>query len=180
MANTANSKQIAFENYEQSSPVQGSSEKAFGWVFTCFFTLVAGFKYWPAFRDWLQGVEGISGLSQDGLIQEGVSFSWPFSWLSMLMSYPWMFAAAITLVLTLLCPRLLKPFNYAWMRFGLILHRIMNPIVMGLLFYGILTPTGWLARCFKWDPLRLHCESNVKTYWIQKEDRPATHLKNQF
>lgn len=103
-------------------------------------------------------------------------------WPNLTEAYPWLFAAAAMLIAALLCPKVLKPFNKLWMQFGLLLHRIMNPIIMGQLFFFVLTPMGLIARACGWDPLRLKWKKNLneKTYWIIRESSQVTDLKNQF
>ena len=61
--------------------------------------------------------------------------------------WPWEAAlAALFLLAALLKPALLQPLNRLWMKLGLLLHKIVNPIVMGLLFYGTIWPTGAVMR----------------------------------
>jgi hypothetical protein len=96
---------------------------------------------------------------------------------------PWFYLALLLLICTLLKPSLLAPFNRLWTQFGLILHRIMNPLIMGVLFFGIMTPMAVIARACSWDPLRLKFDSKLDSYWImrnQDQSSNASSLKNQF
>ena len=86
--------------------------------------------------------------------------------------------SVIFLVLGLLNSKLLNPLNKAWMGFGLILGAIISPLVMGVIFFGIVTPTGILIRLFKKDLLKLK-KNNNKTYWETK-DNTNNNMKNQF
>lgn len=90
--------------------------------------------------------------------------------------------AAAFLAVSLIRPALLAPLNRLWMRFGLLLHRIVNPIVMGLLFYVVLTPFGLVLRLLGKDPLRRGFDAAAATYWIQRlPPGPAPDtMKNQF
>ena len=96
--------------------------------------------------------------------------------------WPWMLlAAALFLVLGLLRPSLLHPLNRLWMMLGLLLHKIVNPIVMGLLFYGTILPTGLVMRLRGRDLLRLKRDPAAETYWITRTPGPAPEtMRDQF
>ena len=96
--------------------------------------------------------------------------------------WPWMLlAAALFLVLGLLWPSLLHPLNRLWMMLGLLLHRVVNPIVMGLLFYGTILPTGLVMRLRGRDLLRLRRDPAAETYWITRTPGPAPEtMRDQF
>jgi hypothetical protein len=90
--------------------------------------------------------------------------------------------AAGFLVAALVWPGLLAPLNRAWARLGLILHRIVNPIVMGAIFYGAITPMGLVMRWARRDALRLRRDPLASTYWIERRPpgpAPDT-MTNQF
>ncbi len=70
--------------------------------------------------------------------------------------------------LALAAPKVLAPANRLWHRFGLLLGRLVNPLVMGLLFYLVVTPTGLIMRAFGKDPLRLAREPDAASYWIER------------
>ena len=61
---------------------------------------------------------------------------------------------------------MLNPLNRIWLKFGLLLHRVVNPVIMALLFYGTVLPTGLIARAMGKDLLRLKREPNADSYWI--------------
>ena len=89
--------------------------------------------------------------------------------------------AAVFLGLALLRPRLLAPLNALWTRLGLLLHRVVNPIVLGLLFFAVMTPAGLLRRWLHPDPLRLAFDRKAATYWIQREPGPPPQsMTRQF
>ena len=71
-------------------------------------------------------------------------------------------------LLALAAPRVLAPANRLWHRFGLLLGRLVNPLVMGLLFYLVVTPTGLILRAFGKDPLRLGRDPDAASYWIER------------
>lgn len=90
-------------------------------------------------------------------------------------------AAAFALA-ALLFPRTLTRLNRAWTRFGLLLHKIVSPIVLGFLFYIVVTPLGLLMRLLGKDPLRLRWDRQSSTYWIERTPpgpKPET-LSDQF
>lgn len=85
-------------------------------------------------------------------------------------------------VCALLFPRVLNPLNKLWTQFGLLLHKVMNPILLGIIFFLVVTPMGVLMRLAGKDPLRLKPQSDTSTYWIERSPPgpdPDT-MKNQF
>ncbi len=85
-------------------------------------------------------------------------------------------------VLALGKPALLRPANRAWMKFGLLLSRMVNPIVTALLFYSVFAPMGVLIRLLGKDPLRLGYDPEASTYWIERRPpgpKPET-MSQQF
>ena len=96
--------------------------------------------------------------------------------------WPWTLAASLLLaVAALLRPSSLHPLNRLWMKLGLILHRLVNPIVMGLLFYGTIFPTGLVMRVRGRDLLRLKREAGAHSYWIARAPGPAPEtMRDQF
>jgi len=139
---------MAHEDFARDETVEGSSNRAFGVVFTVVFALIAG---WPL----------LSGA--------------PIRWWAVA-------AAAATLLVALLAPVWLAAPNRAWTRFGLLLGRIVSPIVTALLFFGVFTPFGLVMRLFRKDPLRLTFDREATTYWIERVPPgpdPAA-MKDQF
>lgn len=82
--------------------------------------------------------------------------------------------AGVFLLLALTVPKLLAPFSRLWMRFGMLLHRIVSPVALAVLFYGVVTPTGLLMRLFGKDPLRLRLDKSISSYWIQRSPSEPT------
>lgn len=85
----------------------------------------------------------------------------------------------IFLILGLLNSSILYPLNRIWMKFGYLLGAIIAPIVMALIFFGVVTPTGILMKIVGKDLLNLKKKKNKKTYWIKKE-RLKSSMRNQF
>ncbi len=84
----------------------------------------------------------------------------------------------IFLVLGLINSNILSPLNKLWFKFGLLLGNFISPIIMGLVFFLVVTPTGLFMRLIGKDLLNLN-KKNVKSYWIDKTG-PKSKMKNQF
>jgi large-conductance mechanosensitive channel len=95
----------------------------------------------------------------------------------------WALAIALLfLVAAFAFPKALAPLNRLWMRFGLLLHRIINPLIMALLFFVVVTPIALIMRILGKRPLLLKADPNASTYWIPREPpgpAPET-MKQQF
>ncbi len=86
-------------------------------------------------------------------------------------------------VITLLRPQFLSPINKVWAAFGELLHKLVNPIIMGFLFYIIVTPTSLLMRLMGKRPLDLRFEHERKSYWIEStppREPSAKSMRDQF
>jgi hypothetical protein len=95
----------------------------------------------------------------------------------------WAVAVAAGLALVAwVSPRLLALPNRLWLRFGLLLGKVVSPIALGILFYGVFVPMGTLMRWFGKDPLRLQRDKAATSYWIPREPPgpPPTSMTNQF
>ena len=91
----------------------------------------------------------------------------------------WSFIISIIfLFLGLLNSNLLSPLNKLWFRFGLFLGKIISPVIMGIIFFLVVTPIAIIMRLFKKDILNLEFKEN-NTYWIDKTG-PKSKMKNQF
>jgi hypothetical protein len=97
--------------------------------------------------------------------------------------WPWTGGlAGLFLAAGLLRPSVLNPLNRVWLKFGLLLHRVVNPVVMALLFYGTVLPTGLVMRMLGKDLLRLKRQPDADSYWIVRQPpgpSPET-MKDQF
>lgn len=89
---------------------------------------------------------------------------------------------AAFLLVALARPALLKPLKRLWTKFGLLVHQIANPVVMGLVFYLVVTPTALVRRALGKDPLNRRLDPHAETYWIEREPPgPAREpMKQQF
>ena len=84
----------------------------------------------------------------------------------------------IFFVLGLINSKLLTPLNKLWFKFGILLGNIISPIVMGIVFFLVVTPTGLIMRFFRKDILKLK-KNTSDSYWINKDDTNSS-MKNQF
>jgi hypothetical protein len=90
--------------------------------------------------------------------------------------------SGVFLAVALLVPSILGPFNRIWTKFGALLHRIVSPVALAILFFCVVTPTGLLLRLFGKDVLRLRFDKTAASYWIPRTPPgpAAESLKNQF
>ena len=86
--------------------------------------------------------------------------------------------SSIFLILGLVNSKLLSPLNNLWFRLGIFLGKIISPIIMGIIFYLVVTPIGLLMRILGKDLLNLKYNKN-NSYWIEKSG-PKSKMKNQF
>ncbi|MDA1323827.1 MAG: SxtJ family membrane protein [Proteobacteria bacterium] len=136
------------ETISRDEEVKGSSDRAFGVVFTVVFLIIGLFP----------------------LIRDGNPRIWA------------LIVAGLFLAVALAHPILLAPLNRLWTRFGLLLHKITNPIIMGLVFFVTVTPTALIMKLMGKDPLNRKIDRNAKSYWIERQPpgpSPET-MKNQF
>jgi len=95
----------------------------------------------------------------------------------------WSLAVAMAFALVAwLRPTLLARANRWWMKFGLLLGKVVSPIALGILFFAVLVPIGFLMRATGKDPLRLKREAAAESYWILRAPPgpPPDSMKNQF
>ena len=83
------------------------------------------------------------------------------------------------LFLGLLNSKILTPLNKLWFKFGILLGKIISPIIMGVIFFLVVTPIGLLMRLFGKDVLNLKLNKNESSYWVEKVG-PKSKMKNQF
>ena len=84
----------------------------------------------------------------------------------------------IFLILGLINSRILTSLNKLWFKFGILLGKIVSPIIMGIIFFLVVTPIGFIMRILGKDVLNLKFNEN-KSYWIEKTG-PKSKMKNQF
>ena len=82
----------------------------------------------------------------------------------------WLFLAGsvILFVVTLARPSILGPLNRAWFKFGLLLGQVVNPLILGVVFFLVITPMAVIRRLLGKDSLHLKSKSDLKSYWIDR------------
>ena len=84
----------------------------------------------------------------------------------------------VFLILGLINSKILTPLNRLWFKFGLLLGKFISPLIMGIIFFVVVTPIGIIMRLLKKDLLNLKY-NRKETYWIDKSG-PKSKMKNQF
>ena len=139
---------MAVENLKREVPVEMSSDRTFGLVFSALFGIVALLPtlHGEAARLWS------------------------------LMS------AAVFLALAMVAPKYLRPLNRLWMRFGLLLHHIVSPIALAVVFYVTVVPIGLWMRLVGKDPLKRSYDEGATTYWVLRNPPgpDAKSMNEQF
>lgn len=89
--------------------------------------------------------------------------------------------AGLLVLLAFQFPRVLRPLNRAWFKLGMLLHHVTNPIMLGIMFYCIITPIGVIMRIFGKDFLGIEIQKNRASYWIPRQQKMRSEsLRLQF
>lgn len=132
------------EDYAREEHVEGSSDRGFG--LTVGGILLAIMLVRLGLGWWSSGTIG-------------------FNWVEWVLG-----GVGLPLVLLgLAVPAVLAPLNKGWTKLGLLLFKIVNPIVLGLIFLVTIIPIGFLLRVFGKDPLRLRFDADAESYWIPRD-----------
>jgi hypothetical protein len=96
------------------------------------------------------------------------SFGWTFAGIFLLIGlvHPPAFAIA---AVTITRAQWLAPFKRAWMKLGEVLHRVVSPVTLGIMFYGVFTPVGALMRLVGRDAMARAWQPQAKSYWVKRE-----------
>ena len=99
---------------------------------------------------------------------------------SIVWLYTFLFLSIFFFIISIFKADMLYPLNKLWIRFGLILGVIINPIVLGVIFFGLFTPMAFVMRIFKRDELLLKVKKK-QSHWIKCDNEPESKsFKNQF
>lgn len=163
---------MGHETFSRHEAPQAASDREFGLVFSAFFLLLAGLDYFSKLPPFLRFT----------LPGDCPFLSAHPEWAAHALALLFAAASLVFLLFALVFPKALSPLNWVWTRFGLLLHRIVSPLVLGLLFFLVITPFGVLMRLFGGDPLRLRLDPKLPSYWIERNPPgPAPgSLKDQF
>jgi hypothetical protein len=109
------------------------------------------------------------------------SFGWTFTGVFTLVAFfqPWVLAlAAATALVTVIRAHWLAPFKRAWMKFGELMHHVVSPVVLGVIFFAVFTPVAIVMRMFGRDAMSRAWDSNAKSYWAERT--PPGPADNSF
>jgi hypothetical protein len=103
-------------------------------------------------------------------------------WVGNLAFWGWVIAAVAFTVAAIAAPRVLRPLNIVWFKFGMLLHHIVSPVVLGLMFYAVFTPIGLWMRLIGKRPLSLRFQRDAQSYWVLRKPPgpPPASFNNQF
>jgi Saxitoxin biosynthesis operon protein SxtJ len=93
--------------------------------------------------------------------------------------WPWWLGAVLT-AWALAAPRTLQGVYRVWMKLGMVLNRITSPLLMGLVFYLVITPVGYCMRVFRRDPMTRSFDKTVSSYRIASRKSPRHKLERPF
>jgi hypothetical protein len=131
----------------------------------------------------MSGTRDLRQLRRFGLLVGGIFSAigfWPLLWRQ---EGPrlWALAPGLVLVLgALIVPRILAPVHRAWMALGDALGWVNTRILLGVVFYGLVTPIGLVMRLRGRDPMSRRFDHSVESYRVRREPRQATHMMRQF
>lgn len=118
-----------------------------------------------------------------GLIVGGIFLVigiWPMIWRGEGARLWALSVGALLVPLGLLIPAVLAPVFKAWMKVGHVLGWINTRIILGILYYGLITPMGTVMRLFGWDAMRRVLVRDAQTYRVVRQPRPRSHMTRQF
>lgn len=107
----------------------------------------------------------------------GLFFPWLFD--AQYPIWPWILFGILALA-GLAVPELLRPVFKAWMKLAHVLNRIMTPIVMGIVFFGVVLPMGLVMRAMGKDPMQRKLLERVESYRVQSERRERESIERPF
>lgn len=125
----------------------------------------------------------VKELRNFGLIVGGIFLViglWPIVWRGDDMRLWAVGLGGVLIPLGLLVPAVLAPVFKVWMKVGHVLGWINTRIILGILFYGLITPMGVVMRLFGWDAMRRVLVRDVESYRVVRQPRPRTHMTRQF
>lgn len=107
----------------------------------------------------------------------GLFIPWLFS--SGFPRWPWILAVAL-IGCAVFFPQRLNPVHKAWAKFGEFIHRIMNPLILGIVFFLLFLPLGFVMRKLKGDPMKRDLEPDADSYRISPENTPIEQMEKPF
>jgi hypothetical protein len=159
------------EDLTRRVEVRKPGERNFGIALATLLALVGAFK--------LYALGGHAGSGANGESAGGI---WHAGGEAASAGIYWLSAAMAVLAFALLWPAPLRPLNAGWHRFGLLAAKVMNPLVMSVVFFAVITPVGLLLRLCGKDSLRLAIDRSAPSYWLERKPSggDGQQMKNQF
>ena len=131
----------------------------------------------------------IAELDQKGLRNFALTFGAMFVALFGLF-FPWIMTSSFPLwpwflwlfmaVWGVTAAKTLRPFYRAWMKFGLLMSKVTTPLILGIIYYVVITPTAVIARVFRSDQLHRDCKQPCDTFRVESAKKPRDHMENPF
>ena len=122
-------------------------------------------------------------LRQFGLMVGGIFLFiglWPFVWRQEAVRFWAVVPGSLLAVAGLIMPSVLKQVYQGWMWVGHVMGWVNTRIILGVLFYVVVTPMGLVMKLTGRDPMRREFEPDAQTYRVIRQPRPASHMKNMF
>ena len=125
-----------------------------------------------------------SGLREFGFVtgaMVAVVFGLFFPWVlqTSIPLWPWV-VAGILVAWAFVAPESLRPVHYWWMRLALLLSRITTPIILGVVFYMLIFPVGFVMRLFRHDPMRRTLDESTESYRVNSHKKLPIHMERPF
>ena len=89
-------------------------------------------------------------------------------WFGSSSAWGWLIASAAFAGVTLAYSRALRPLNILWFKFGMLLHHVVSPVILAIMFFAVFTPIGWIMRLSGKRPLHLRFDPAANSYWIHR------------
>lgn len=143
------------ESYAREDEIEGSTDRGFGLTVGGILLAISALRV------------GLHGWSTG---------SFAFGWFETVLAG----IGLVLVVLGFLAPARLRPLNTAWTKLGLLLFKVVNPVVLGLIFLLTIVPIGLIRQLFNRDPLKMGFDPSAKSYWVTRDPPgPAPETMNQ-
>lgn len=119
------------------------------------------------------------GISTGVLIATLFGLFIPWMWDFGYPTWPWIIFAILA-ILGVIVPKALRPVYKNWMRFGLLLSKITTPIILGVVFFGVLLPMALVMKIMKRDPLARSLIDDAASYRVESKVPDKQHLEKPF
>lgn len=108
----------------------------------------------------------------------GITFTVVFILLGIFLNYLFFIISSILLLITYLKPSYLKTPNILWFKFGIMISKVVSPIIMGIIFFGVVTPIGFVMKYIFFKNLLSLKKKDLNTHWVKKDEK--INFEDQF